>query len=237
MVISGGVSLGAYEAGYNWAMIKMLNELKASNRKVRPELRSVAGASAGSINALLSAMYWCQKESIPLRNTINDNLFYETWVNLGLEDLMIKGKNKKNRSTLFTRKKLREKGALIIDHLKKPIYKKGCTVPLGFSVTKVTPMIEEFEGIKIKNQHFSVPFVLKEKKGKMTLSNKNMPPSSDFYISIPGVERDIGKITDVLYASSAFPGAFQQVKLHYIYQGKKYSSYFIDGGEYDNIPL
>ncbi|MDQ7046421.1 MAG: patatin-like phospholipase family protein, partial [Sulfurovum sp.] len=51
MVISGGVSLGAYEAGYNWAMIKMLKKAKS----VEPELHSVAGASAGSINALLSA--------------------------------------------------------------------------------------------------------------------------------------------------------------------------------------
>ena len=28
LVISGGVSLGAYEAGYNWALIKMMNEIK-----------------------------------------------------------------------------------------------------------------------------------------------------------------------------------------------------------------
>ncbi len=28
MVISGGVSLGAYEAGYNWALIKMLTTVK-----------------------------------------------------------------------------------------------------------------------------------------------------------------------------------------------------------------
>ncbi len=237
MVISGGVSLGAYEAGYNWAMIKMLTELKASKRKIKPELRSVAGASAGSINALLSAMYWCQKKSIPLQNSITDNLFYETWVNLGLEDLMIQGKDKNNKSTLLSRKKLKEKADLIVDHLKKPIYQKGCNIPLGFSVTKATPMIEEFEGIKIKNQHFSVPLLLKESHGHMTLRNKKMPLSSDFYISIVGIEKDIGKVADVLFASSAFPGAFQQVKLHYIYQGKKYTSYFIDGGAYDNIPL
>lgn len=64
-----------------------------------------------------------------------------------------------------------------------------------------------------------------------------MPPSSDFYISIPEIEKHIEKISRVLYASSAFPGAFQQVKLQYNYQGKEYSSYFIDGGAYDNIPL
>ena len=58
MVISGGVSLGAYESGYNWAMIKMLNKVRVNGKLVEPDLRSVAGASAGSINALLSAMYW-----------------------------------------------------------------------------------------------------------------------------------------------------------------------------------
>ena len=44
MVISGGVSLGAYEAGYNWAMIKMLSKIKKHDNLAEPELRSVAGA-------------------------------------------------------------------------------------------------------------------------------------------------------------------------------------------------
>jgi len=64
-----------------------------------------------------------------------------------------------------------------------------------------------------------------------------LPPSTDFYISIPGIQKDTSKISKVLFASSAFPGAFQQVKLQYIYKGKKSSAYFIDGGAYDNIPL
>ncbi len=57
LVISGGVSLGAYEAGYNWAIIKMLSQIKTNKRLREPSLRSVTGASAGSINALLSVMY------------------------------------------------------------------------------------------------------------------------------------------------------------------------------------
>jgi len=108
-------------------------------------------------------MYWCQKDSIPYRNDIDNNLFYETWVKLGLDDLIIEGKSKRNRSTLFSRKELEKKADLIIKQLKKPIYKKGCSVPLGFSVTKAKPMIETFQGIQIKNQHFSVPLTLKEK--------------------------------------------------------------------------
>ena len=74
MIISGGVSLGAYEAGYNWAMIKMLAEIRDDHHGlIEPDLKSVAGASAGSINALLSAMYWCQKDSVPLHNSVDDN--------------------------------------------------------------------------------------------------------------------------------------------------------------------
>jgi len=236
LVISGGVSLGAYEAGYNWAMIKMLNKVRENGKLVEPDLRSVAGASAGSINALLSAMYWCQEDSAPL-NDVDNNLFYETWVKLGIEDLVIEGQDPNNRSTLFTRKGLEKKGEKIIKRLKESIYRKNCEVPLGVSVTKVTPIIETVSGIKIKNQHFSVPLTFREKNGKAIVTNRNMPASTDFYISIPGIEKDRTKLVNVLFASGAFPGAFQQVKLKYTYKSKTKSHYFIDGGAYDNIPL
>ncbi len=237
MVISGGVSLGAYESGYNWAMIKMLSKIREHGTFAEPELRSVAGASAGSINALITAMYWCQKDDIPLNNAVADNLFYETWVNLGIEDLAIKGEDPNNKSTLFTRKGLKKKAKYILEQMNKPIFRKGCEVPLGVSVTKATPIVEEIAGIKIKNQHFSVPFTVKEKQGKLIIENREMPPSTDFYISIPGIEKDTSKIVDVLFASSAFPGAFQRVKLDYVYKGKRESHYFIDGGAFDNVPL
>ncbi len=237
MVISGGVSLGAYESGYNWAMIKMLNTVRQNDSLIEPDLRSVAGASAGSINTLLSAMYWCQKDSVPLKNTVDDNLFYETWVNLDIEDLIIEGEDSENKSTLFTRKGLEKKAAKIIEHLNQPIYRKNCEVPIGVSVTKVTPIVENIHGVKVKNQHFSAPLTLKEENGKAIITNRNMPPSIDFYISIPGIEKDKTKVIDLLFASSAFPGAFQQVKLNYNYKGKNHSHYFMDGGLYDNVPL
>ena len=237
MVISGGVSLGAYESGYNWAMIKMLSEIKSKNPDIDPQLKSVAGASAGSINALLTAVYWCQKESVPYKNSVDDNLFYETWVDLGLEDLIIKGEDPHNKSTLFTRKALREKARKIMDHMRKPIFREGCEIPMAFAVTKVTPIVETFQGIKIKNQTFSVPLNFKVTHGRVKIENLEMPPSTAFYLSIPGIEQEYTKVTDVLFASSAFPGAFQQVKMHYGYKGKVYSHYFIDGGAYNNIPL
>ncbi len=239
MVISGGVSLGAYESGYNWAVIKALNKMHDTpDFPLDPTMRSVAGASAGSINAFLSAIYWCQRSDNDYENSIEDNLFFETWVNLGIDDLLIKGRDPENKSTLLSRRKLKEKAAKIIAHLKHPVFKEECSVPMGFAVTKVTPIIETFQGIRIKNQSFSVPLDFTVSHGKVSIRNKDINnTNTQFYLAIPGIERDARKIVDVLFASSAFPGAFQQIKLDYIYKGKRGSGYFIDGGAFNNIPL
>jgi predicted acylesterase/phospholipase RssA len=237
LIISGGVSLGAYEAGYNWAIINMMSELQEAGVWVEPELSSIAGASAGAINALLSAMYWCQKDSVPLKNSVDDNLFYETWVNIGMKDLVVKGDDPENKSALLTLNGFEKKGDKIIEHLKQPIYKKNCEVPLGIAVTKAKPIVEEVSGIKMKNQNFSVPLVFKEKNGQGIVENKILPPSTDFYLSIPGIEKDRHKLINLLLVSGSFPGAFPQRKLEYTYKGKTHSHYFIDGGLYDNVPL
>ncbi len=183
-------------------------------------------------------MYWCQEDSVPLHNSIEDNLFYETWVNLGIEDLaIVGGTDPNNKNSLFTWRGLKKKGDFIIEHLKKPIFKKNCEVPLGVAVTKVKPIVEKISGINVKNQNFSVPLVFKEKNGQGIVENKTLPESTDFYLSIPGIEKDRHKLINLLFASGAFPGAFQQIKLDYVYKGKNHSAYFIDGGLYDNVPL
>jgi len=237
MVISGGVSLGAYEAGYNWTIMRILSQMRTQHSVVTPDLKSVVGASAGSINALLTAIYWCQREDVPELNSIDDNLYYDTWVELGIEDLMVKEGETQNKSALFSRRVLKKKAQNIIAHLKKPIFQEGCEIPMGFTVTKVRPIVEMTQGVRIKSQSFSVPLDLYVKEGRGHLKNRKMPESTANYLAIPGLEKDPSKISKVLFASSAFPGAFQQVKLDYLYKGRVSSAYFMDGGVYNNIPL
>ena len=241
MVISGGVSLGAYEAGYNWALIRMLARMREVDAPVRPELRDVAGASAGSINALLTAVYWCQDPQRSEENTIEKNLLYNTWVELGIEDLLVPPDDTENRSTLFSRRVLKKKADAIMRHLRKPLFREGCEVALGIAVTKATPIIEEFQGIEIRHQAFSVPLTLKVKKGRLHFENRNVDANASVdlkYLEIPGVAGNPSKMVPrLLFASSAFPGAFPQVKLPYLYKGKRGSGYFIDGGVYNNTPL
>jgi len=216
MVISGGVSLGAYEAGYNWALIRIFSSLREMQLPFHVELKSVAGASAGSINALLAGAYWCQRPDRPEKNRVGDNLFFDTWVNLGMRDLTVLPDNRENKSTLFSRRVLKKKAEAIIRHLYRPIYRKGCEVPLGFAVTKATPIIEEFEGIEIQHQAFSIPLTLKVENHQVTFENRKVEAEGMLkFLEIPGIEKSRKKILPVLFASSAFPGAFEQVKLTY----------------------
>ena len=234
MVISGGVSLGAYESGYNWALISILKRLKAKGKDIR--LKTFTGASAGSINALISAVEWCKRDDVNALNQVDNNLLYNTWIDIDYQDLIIKGKSE-NKSSLFKRDALIKKANMIVDFMKKPYFKKGCSVNLGIAVTKAIPIEENFRGITIKNQSFNVILELYEKNGRLYLRNKPFNDNLLYTIQIPGINKDISKIKDVLFASSAFPGAFEPVKLDFIYKGKRMSGYFIDGGVYNNIPL
>lgn len=90
LTISGGISLGAYEAGLNWAMVRII--------KKHPDelsLAGVSGASAGAFNALATGVAWVEKDDAPVRNlmghltpqTVENNLFWNTWIPVGLEQL------------------------------------------------------------------------------------------------------------------------------------------------------
>ena len=68
VAISGGASKGSYEAGLNWAALKLTREFAnlttLSGGGLRPiEVSSVAGASAGGINTLLTGLAWCTRST------------------------------------------------------------------------------------------------------------------------------------------------------------------------------
>ena len=235
MVISGGVSLGAYEAGYNWGIVNLIKKINKTSKKVSINLKSVAGASAGSINSLISSIYWCQDDN-SVYNSVDKNLFYDTWVDIDYQDLIIKKEHPTNKTTLFKRDALIKKANNIIAHMRKKIYKRGCSIPLGITVTKVNPITEDYNGIKIKNQSFAILLDIYEKNGHLAIKNLNKKTQL-YTIQVPKIDKHIGYIKKILFASSAFPGAFAQVKMQYKYKNKIESDFFIDGGAYNNIPL
>jgi hypothetical protein len=85
--ISGGISLGNYEAGLNWAVVRFIkmHQDDAALLAPQPPPRMVVatGASAGNINALVAAIEWCRQD----KTGPTDNLFFQSWMPVGVEGL------------------------------------------------------------------------------------------------------------------------------------------------------
>src|SRR5438067_4750915 len=76
--ISAGVSLGSYEAGLTWAIVRYL---RASDRGT--DLAAVTGASAGAVNALMAAAMWCEERMETRDEHPDTNLFHDLWAPSG----------------------------------------------------------------------------------------------------------------------------------------------------------
>ena len=79
MSVSGGASLGAYEAGYLYYVTAIRGGLDR-----RMPLKLMAGASAGSINALLTivTVYGMEQHRQP-----EESLFWRVWIPLSVQRL------------------------------------------------------------------------------------------------------------------------------------------------------
>ena len=242
LVISGGISLGAYEAGYNWALLKYMTYLKYYSPDTEIEMKSIAGASAGAINTLMSALTWCRsKEALDINNTIDDNLFYHMWTEVDFEDLLIVRngvQDPDNTSSIFSRIKIKKQAQKIAEMMHRPLYDQTCRVPFGFAVTRVEPKKVTINGISIDNKLFHIPLYFEannEGRG-LVRDNLELERSNIIHLSDEGSVRD-DVLKKAMFASSAFPIAFEQVNLTYWYKGEKEEARFLDGGVFDNVPL
>ena len=243
LIISGGISLGAYEAGYNWGLLKYLNHLKHHEKKVDIQMHSITGASAGAINALLSSLSWCRSQEMADReNLIDDNLFYHMWTEIDFEDLFIDKEfgtdDPSNQTSLFSRTKIEKLATEAFLALDKPYYEPGCKIAFGFAVTRVEPKISKIQNIKISNKLFHIPLYLSVDDSKKAKIEDNFDLSRDNIIHLSsGGNPSKEQVLKALYASSAFPIAFEQVELEYLHHGKFEKALFLDGGVFDNVPL
>ncbi len=80
VVISGGVTRGAYQGGQTWMITEALKRAKKAERV---EEVAFTDSSAGSINALLAATALIQ-EPIAEAPVPEESLFFEAWVPMGL---------------------------------------------------------------------------------------------------------------------------------------------------------
>lgn len=235
VAISGGASKGAYEAGFNWALIQLF---RSSSDKRSPigglylpvELSSVAGASAGGINSLLSALAWCtlpQKQG-GIANRVNDNIFRDVWFLPDVNELLPPKPDSpiyRDDDALLSRKPLLDGGVLLKKTWNTPSFRPGCRVPLGVTVTRVEPENLSLGNVDVQNQRFYIPFefyVGSDRKGRfrfnpadykdhwdpamILLPRKHGTP--EYSISDDDVERAV-------LTSSAFPIGFGRKRFKY----------------------
>jgi predicted acylesterase/phospholipase RssA len=243
LTISGGVSLGAYEAGINWALLRYLKTTKAATLSnpdnLYPELVAVTGASAGSINGLVSAITWCADpvlaaKSANFADRIDDNLFRDVWLPVGLDQLLPAGAvtdYEPHGDGLFTRRAFDGVISRIRKTLDEPIYDMHCQLPFGVTVTSETPYTRVVSNVRVNNQRHFIPLTFEvSEKGRGRFRSRpvdyanpgfgnviHLPPGRNVRADTTRYDVDNEAVINAVLASSAFPLAFGRRTVDYCY--------------------
>jgi predicted acylesterase/phospholipase RssA len=226
LTISGGVSLGAYEGGLTWTLVNYLRS-SGADKLGSLNLAGVTGASAGSINALLAAAFWCQHPDEKGDSSLDDNLFRETWLPVGLDQLLPDGNEGFTRAdVLFRAAPLEETLARLQPKLFGSAARKfrpGCSVPLGITVTR-TRAERESAGLGGGAQRFVIPWRFEvDAEGQAHILRDDIREDRDSAASQlflaesrsgldageTGSALDAEQASNALLASGAFPFAFR----------------------------
>lgn len=161
--LSGGISYGSYQAGVNYALVDLIKRhdlgrldfLPAHRADQLPSEMSIAaatGASAGNVNALISALEWCRTD-LP---SPEESLYWNTWVNVGVTQLLPQvpygvegnttvaenGAVAVGDSAVFHRRFFKAVPYVGIEErmARSDQLRAGeCTVPVGISLTRLNP--------------------------------------------------------------------------------------------------
>jgi predicted acylesterase/phospholipase RssA len=167
LTVSGGVSLGSYQAGATWALVHVLRNqdtlrsLGASvlraRRLPRYTLDVLTGASAGNVNAILAAVDYCAARRVP--NPAQTE-FWRSWVNMGYPELTTdvgSGDTAVFNRIAFGRAWDRLKWTMDSTDARPD----GCDLVLGITATKLTPdRVVVRQGLDAPSQRYAAVFRL-----------------------------------------------------------------------------
>jgi hypothetical protein len=244
LTISGGVSLGAYEAGLNWTLLHLIRASQdpsnAAAFKSQLDLVSATGASAGNINVFLSAVEWFDRSATP--DPI-DNLFWKAWIPIGLDQLfpgdrscadyagiLGQGADKCISSSeaynpddgVFSRRAFDGIIEALKQRMSGQFAASDVVFPIGVTVSKVNPERvsgTSFASLDVKTQRFAVVLDAKIVNGHLEFhQSKAKHPSlvgNQLFLPSKGGVVSHDDVIEVIKASSAFPLAFGPVELNY----------------------
>ncbi len=242
-MVSGGVSLGSYEAGFLYYLVESM--------KLSPDVfdvRIATGASAGSINGLLTLLSACDAKSTDPKTS----LFYTTWTDIGFPGLF--DPKQKSPISLFSRNTMNKVSDRILARVGQG-FPESCDVVLGVTTTRLSPKRDALGSrSQLDLPRAEERFVVRLRgkgNGKTPILENYVDPTYGFpQVLLPFEDnpRPTETLRDLLYASSAFPFAFQPVTLPNCLTnprapnapclpGTASRTPFVDGGVFDNQPL
>ncbi len=244
LTVSGGVSLGAYQAGYLYYML--------AARRANPSIGRVilaTGASAGSVNALLTLRSSCAGTTLDPRRS----LLHRVWVPMGLTQLFQPGES--SPVAAFSQKAFQDVGAMVEEELASGL-PETCDVVLGIAASRLSPrLLKAAEGrlnVPVTQEHFVVR-IRGRGDGRMPLitnyvdpdaldEQSLLPEAADGSIPFPA-------LLDAVIASTSFPVAFPPRAVKHCMvrtrgrtapfcpDAQATTALFVDGGVFDNSPL
>lgn len=254
LVASGGVSLGAYQAGFLY-MSLWTREVRFPRRR----LALAAGTSAGSANALIAALNSCNGPA----ERPADDLGWRVWVPTGLEALF--DPDAVTPVSVFTRDGMRSALEAIWATYREGL-PEDCDVVLAFTLTRL-----DAHGIRVRPD-FVVP--RQEEKIRLRLQGRGsgVPPRLTNYVDPrfhldqmvlnlkmddhrpASARHNFEQLVDVIFASTGFPIAFEPQPIDYCLLEPRgpddfvdpdapycpeptHRDRFVDGGVFDNYPL
>ncbi len=242
ITISGGVSLGAYEAGLVYYTVEgmRLNPSAATPR-------IVTGASAGSVNGFMTILQSCGA-AVPDPSA---SLLWNAWIPLGLEKLHVKGQA--GKTSAFSRAAFDAPLDSIVRAWKAGL-PESCDAVFALSVTRLVPRVVTTEGERLRlprvEEHFQVRVQGRGAGKPPRLTNYVDPtwPGEQALLPEKNGEVVFERLVDALFASTAFPGAFPpQSVQHCVVRGggakvrcpvdEARADLFVDGGVFDNTPV
>jgi predicted acylesterase/phospholipase RssA len=273
LATSGGISLGSYQAGVNWGLVELLRRVQTDDtlRKMIaasgtsiPRIVGLSGASAGTINSLMSAIHYCTAgEHI----RPEESLFWKTWVDVGWRQLMPAGSIVRAPEYGLIDREYFQK--VLLPRLASALEKagrSGCEVQIAGSLTKQRAISEEvFDHVMISVQrHVGTYSLAVDDRQRMRLRQASPALRADRSLGVqialapdvPSMTLEVEQIFDLARASSAIPVVFAPVELAY-YRAADLDSAgicprsrehthtcatpsrarFVDGGAFDNRPI
>lgn len=243
--VSGGSALGSYQAGFLYYMLAA----RQVNGGGGPRLKLASGASAGSINAMLSLTH--AEGGLPLDP--DENLFARVWLPVGFRDLFVPGAV--TPLGAFSRQVLLRQ-ALRVEEALGAGLPSTLDVVLAVTVTRVTPRQRPIAAGRATVPRTAERFLIRIQgrgQGRMPrITNYAAEDREEEQVLLPeeaSGEIPFERLASLMVASAAFPVAFAPERLAHCVvstRGKPRpwcpesaarEDLFVDGGVFDNTPL